>query len=166
MVINPNLSLSAIGIIVGIYIIIHGIALIALDYLVGKFFTPFEGIMSGVLSIFLGILLIAMPGVLSVILTIALGVWIILSSVNIIKMSITIKEVDSNWFILLLLGILDLIVGAIVLFNPFVSSLSITMFAGIIIMIHSAINIIDMIIIKNNAKGIAKAIEKTFKEAV
>ena len=40
------------------------------------------------------------------------------------------------------------------------------MFAGIIIMIHSAINIIDMIIIKNNAKDIAKAIEKTFKEAV
>ena len=87
MAVVPNISLQVIGIVFGIYIIIHGIVLIALDFMTHNIFIPFHGIISGILSIVVGLILVAMPNVLSTVFTIALGIWIILSSVNIISIS-------------------------------------------------------------------------------
>ena len=164
LVINPSMSLETIGIMVGIYIIIHGVSLIVLDFKAIKYCIPFDGIMSGLLSIVLGVLLIAMPNILSTAFGIALGIWVILSSVNTIKMSLAIRNVSTVWVLLLLLGILDLVAGIIILFNPFASSLSATMLGGIIIMAHSVITIIDMIVIKKNVKEISKVVENSIKE--
>lgn len=164
MVVAPGMSLQTIGIIVGAYIMIHGIALIVLTFMVHTLYMPFFGIMSGVLSFILGLVLIAMPHVLSTVFAIALGIWIILSSVNIISISIIIRKGYTNWILLFLLGVIDLVSGVIILFNPFAASLSIVILGGIIIMAHSAINIVDMIVIKKNIKEISKAVESSFKE--
>lgn len=164
MVIVPNVSLQIIGITFGIFAIIFGVVLITLNFMVHIIYIPFFGIVSGILSIIIGIMLIAMPDILPTIFGIALGIWVILSSVNIISIAITIKNGVSNWVWLLLLGIVDLICGIIILFNPFASSLSIVVLSGIVIMIHSAVTIVDMIMIKNDAKDIAKAIEANLKE--
>ena len=164
MVVAPGLSLQTIGIIIGIYIAIHGFVLIALTFIAHNLYIPFFGIISGILSIVLGTILIAMPDILSTIIAIALGIWIILSSVNIISIAVTIKKGFSNWFLLFLLGIVDLIAGFIILFNPFAASLSIVILGGAIIMVHSVISIIDMIIIKKNIKDISKAVESSFKK--
>lgn len=164
MVIVPDLSLQVISIIIGIYIIVHGIVLMILSFSANKYYTPFFGVMSGVLSIILGIILIAMPNVLSTIFVIALGIWIILSSIDIISVAIASRKAIPNWGLLLVFGIIDLIAGLIILFNPFASSISIMIIAGIVVMVHSIVTIIDMIMIKQNAKEIAKAIEATTKE--
>ena len=165
MTVYPGLSINTIGIIVGIYIIIHGFVLVALDFKSNLSYVPFDGIVSGILFILLGIVLIIMPGILSVILTIALGIWIILTSVSAIRMSILVRKEDPNWILILLLGIIDLIVGILILFNPFESAISVTILAGIVLMVHSVINIVDMIIIKKNVKSLTKAIEKTMKQS-
>ena len=164
MVIVPNISLQIIGIIVGIFVIVFGIVLIALNFAAHNIYIPFYGIMTGVLSIIVGLILIAMPGILPTVFAIALGIWIILSSVNIINIAITVRKEVSNWYLWLLLGIIDLICGVIVLFNPFASSISVVILGGIVIMIHSAITIIDTIMIKKDAKEVAKALEANFKE--
>ena len=164
MVVAPGISLQTIGIIAGIYIIVHGVVLIALAFAANMVYVPFYGVMSGLLSIILGVVLLAMPGILSTVFAIALGIWIILSSVNIINMAITARKSYSNWGLLLLLGVVDLACGIIVLFNPFASSISIVVLGGIVIMVHSIINIIDMIVIKKNVKDITKAVEAGFKE--
>lgn len=164
MVVAPGIPLRTIGIVVGIYIIVHGVALIALPFMSRIIYNPFFGIVSGLLSIILGIILLAMPNILSTIFAIALGIWIILSSVDIISMAIVSRKEYSSWGLLLLLGIIDLVCGVIILFNPFASSISIVVLGGIIIMVHSIINIADMIIVKKNVKDIARAIESSFKE--
>lgn len=164
MVIIPDISLQTIGITIGIFAILHGIVVIAIDFAVHNIYIPFYGIMSGILSIIVGILLVAMPGILSTVFGIALGIWIILSSINIISVAIAVRKGVSNWGLILLFGIIDLIAGVIILFNPFASSLSIIVLGGIVIMVHSVVNIIDMIMIKNNAKEVAKAYEDSLKE--
>ena len=165
MVVAPGISLQTMGIIFGIYIIIHGIVLIVLDFMAHNVYIPFYGIITGILSIVTGLILIAMPNVLATVFAIALGIWIILSSVNIISIAISVRKAVSGWFWWLLLGILDLVCGIVILFNPFASSISIAIVGGIIIMVHSAISVIDMIMIKKDAKEVAKAIESNFKEA-
>lgn len=164
MTVYPGLSINTIGIIVGIYIMIHGITLVALDFKSNLSYVPFDGIVSGILFILLGIVLIIMPGILSVILTIALGIWIILSSVSAIRLSLVVKSKDSNWILILLFGIIDLIAGIIILFNPLASVISITILSGITIMFHSVINIIDMIVIKKNINTLTKEVENSMKK--
>lgn len=164
MAIVPNISIQVIGIVFGIYIIVHGIWLIALDFMAHNVYIPFYGIVTGILSIIVGIILIAMPNILTTVFAIALGIWIILSSVNVISISITVRKNVSNWFWWLLLGIIDLICGVIILFNPFSSSIAITVIGGIVIMIHSVISVVNMIMIKKDVKDITKAIEASYKE--
>ena len=164
MVVAPGVSLQTMGLVAGIYIIIHGIVLMALAFSTHTIYTPFFGVMSGLLSIILGVVLVSMPSILPVIFTIALGIWIILSSINVVSIAITIKKEYSNWALLLLLGIIDLICGIIILFNPFASLISLVVLSGVIIMVHSIVNIVDMIIIRNNVKDIEKAVEANIKE--
>ena len=164
MAVVPDLSLEAMGIAVGIYIIIHGIVLIVLDFMAHNVYVPFNGIITGILSIIVGIILVAMPNILTIIFAIALGIWIILSSVNIISIAVNVRKGVSNWYLWLILGIIDLLCGIIILFNPFASSISIVVLGGIIIMVHSIITVIDMIMIRKDAKEVSKALEANFKE--
>ena len=163
LIFYPDLSIVTCGIIAGIYVILHGIALIVLDFKASKFFIPFEGILLGIACIALGIILCIRPGITAAVLTIALGLWVILSSVNVIKLAISFKGTDSNWILLLILGILDLIAGCIVIFNPFEASISLTLFVGIMIVVHSVITIVDMIIAKRDVKHFENAIKEKVK---
>lgn len=165
MAVVPNISLQAIGIVLGIYVIAHGIALIVLDFMAHNIYISFHGIMSGILSIIVGLILVAMPDILPVVFAIALGIWIILSSINTISISISVRKGVSNWYLWLLLGIIDLICGIIILFNPFASSISIVVLGGIIMMVHSVITFVDTIMIKKDVKEVSKAIEASIKEA-
>lgn len=157
--INPNFSISTVGIITSIYLIAHGLFLIIVDLKVSEFYIPFDGIIPGILSIVLGILLLIKPDLLATILTISMGIWICLSSISIIKLSLAIKSNDSFWLLLFILGIIDLIVGCLVIINPFDVSISIVVFIGIMVIIHSILNIIDMLIIKRDVKKITKVLE-------
>lgn len=160
----PGVSLELIGIIVGIYVIVHGVALIAVDFAVHNVYVPFYGIMSGILSIIVGVILLAMPNALPTIFAIALGIWVILSSVNIISVAVSVRKHVSKWYLWLILGIIDLLCGIIVLFNPFASSLTIVVLGGIVIMVHSVITIVDMVLIRKDAKDVEKAIEASVKD--
>lgn len=159
----PGVSLEIIGIIVGIYVIVHGVALIAVDFAAHNAYVPFYGIISGILSIIVGVILLAMPNALPTIFAIALGIWIILSSVNVISVAVSVKNYVSKWYLWLILGIVDLLCGTIVLFNPFASSLTIVVLGGIVIMVHSVITIVDMVLIRKDAKDVEKAIEASIK---
>ena len=163
MAINPSMSIKTISVIASIYIIIHGIVLIFLDIKASRFFIPFDGFLPGILSVILGIFLIGKPDILSTIFTIIIGLWIIVSSINSIKISLAIKGENTPWLLLLLLGIIDIIAGMVVIFNPFEASISITIFAGIMVMVHSIITIIDMLVVKKNIKHFEKAITEKLK---
>ena len=164
MAVVPGISIQVIGIAAGIYIILHGITLIVLDFMAHNAYVPFNGVITGILSIIVGLLLIAMPDALTTIFAIALGIWIILSSVNVISIAMSVRKSISSWYLWLLFGIIDLICGIIILFNPFASSISIVVLGGIIVMVHSVVTIIDMIMIRKNIKSVAKAFEANYKE--
>ena len=166
MVIFPKVSIETMGMVAAIYIIAYGIVLIYLDIKASKYYVPFDGLFSGIVSILMGILLLCKPGILPVVFTVVIGIWMILSSINYIKLAIKLSKTKLPWVEILLLGILDLIAGIIVLLNPFTATMSLTLFAGIMLMIHSVINIVDMIIIKKDAKEITKALDEEIKNAI
>ena len=165
MIMFPNVSIKTMGIVAAIYIILHGIALIFFDSIISKFYLPFDGLFSGLISIVIGVILLFKPKVIPVVFTIVLGMWIIIMSINYIKVAIKLRKTKLPWLIILLLGILDLLAGLIMIFNPFEAAISIVLFSGIMIIVHSFINIIDVIIIKKDIKEISNELTKLLKNA-
>ena len=164
LVVYPGLSMETICIVASIYMIIHGIVLIIIGFKSSKYFIPFDGFLPGILSIVCGALLLGRPFVLTTVFAIAVGIWIVLSSINAIKLSLALKGTDVPWLLLLILAIIDIAAGVLVIFNPFAASVSITVFAGIMIMAHSIITIVDMIVLKKDVKDFEKTMNSKLKE--
>ena len=164
MVIFPEISMETIGIIAAAYMITHGIVLIYLEILANKYYLPFDGILPGVFSILMGVVLCYKPSILPVVFTIIFGLWIIASSINFIKVALHLRNTRLPWVQILIFGILDLIIGIVLLINPFASTVSIVVFTGIMLIVHSVIDIIDMSIIKKEVKEISKELSKQLKE--
>lgn len=165
MIMFPDVSIKTMGIVAAVYIIIQGVALLYVDTLASKFYLPFDGFFSGIVSIIIGIILLFRPAVVPVVFTIGLGIWIIITSINYIRVAIKIRKTKLPWIVILVLGILDLLAGLLMIFNPFEATISIVLFAGIMIIVHSVINIIDVIIIKKDIKEISKEFTNMLKEA-
>lgn len=164
MAVFPKISIETISMLVSAYIITQGIVLIYLDIKAAKYFIPFDGLLIGIVSILMGIILICKPEILPLVFAIVIGIWMISSSINNIKIGLTLSKTPLPWIQIVLLGFLDLIVGLIMIFNPFEATVSLTLFAGIMLMIYSVINIIDMIIIKKDIEKIIKALSSKIKE--
>ncbi len=145
--------MSALGLIVAVYLILYGVVLVALDFSAGRNF-PIDGLVLGILSIIIGAIFILKPELLSAILVIAIGIWIILSSIGILRFAMMIGSV-----LMVLFGILDFLIGLVVLFNPFEASISATVLVGIVIIAHSVIKIIDVCVVRKNSKKIAKILK-------
>lgn len=164
MIFLPKVSIDTLGIVAAVCIIAHGIVLVYIDIKASKYYVPFDGLFSGIISIFLGVLLLCKPSILPVIFTIVLGIWVILMSINYIKIAIKMRSTKLPWVEVLLLGILDLVAGLILIINPFEATISLVLFAGIMLIIHSVINIIDVLLLKKDVKEISKALDEQLKD--
>ena len=165
MIVFPKISIETIGIMIATYIIIHGVVLIYLDVKATKYYVPFDGLITGILSILLGIVLLCKPSILQVVFAFVVGIWMVLTSINNIKIAVKLSKTKLPWLFILIFGILDLIVGIIVIFNPFEATISLTLFAGIMLIVHSFINIVNMLIIKKDVNEISKEISTILKNA-
>lgn len=164
MVFFPAISVNTIGIMVSVFIILHGIVLVYMDFKAAQHNVPYDGLLSGIISILLGALLLCKPSLVSVMLVFIIGIWILLSSINNIRIAVNLSKTDLPWVFILLLGILDLFAGIIVIFNPFEATISLTLFSGIMIIVHSVINIVDMTMLKKDATKISEELDKIVKK--
>lgn len=93
----------------------------------------------GVLDVIVGFILLKYPGMTLVLFSLFIGFWLLFRGFNIISISFQVKkQEDSNWFWILLLGIMVVIFAFMAIVNPLIgaSYLVITlalaiMFAGI-----------------------------------
>lgn len=162
----PSITLRTFSIFISIYLIIHGIFLMAINMKSRMLYFPVDTLISGVLSLILGLLLLFYPNMLNIIIPIVVGVFIILHSINNLNLVINFRKGLStgNFLATLLLTILELILGVLVLLNPWVSAMTMTVFVGTIMIIYSIINLMDMIIFKRNMNKIFKKFQQKIEE--
>ena len=164
MIIFPKTSLNTFAIILAIFLIIGGIYLIILDIRMHENLIPVDTLFQGILSIIVGILMFIYPDTLSIIIPIALGTWFILGSIVKLRISLPLRYIDSSLVtITIILSILSIICGIVLIINPTITSITITLLAGITLVIYSISDIIDMIIFKKNIKEIVKNFKKNIK---
>lgn len=158
LIVYPDLSLFAFGLIVGGFLIVQGVILIVLDVKAWSMYIPFEGMLKGILSAILGVLLLRYPENIAVYVGIVLGVYIIVNSFAEIKISSALRFTGAPWVFMLILNVINILLGCIVLYAPVVSAITLTMYIGIILIAYSVVNMAYMIIIKKNIKDVEKIV--------
>ena len=160
LVAYPGMSLVAIGYVVASYLILHGIVLIILDIKAWRLYIPFEGLLQGILSIILGVLLAKNPESIEAYIGIALGVWIIVSSFSGIKLACALRRTGAPWVFMIVMNVISIVIGCLVLYSPVLSALSLTVWLGSVLIAYSVINLIYMLVVKKYAKDVEKLIKE------
>ncbi len=145
LVLMPEELNKILGILVGVVLLVMGLINIY-NYIQSKVgFT--SSLVSGILYTLLGIIILISPG--SVVRSIAIGIGIVLAITGLskVKMSFTLKSINTNWIGTLIIGIIITILGMILIFNPF-SGDAITKFAGAFLVVVAIFDLIDNYILQ------------------
>ena len=163
LVAYPGISLVVLGIMVASYLIVLGVTLIIVDIKAWRYFIPFNGLLPGILSVILGVLLAKDPGSIAAYIGIVMGLWIIISSFGGIRFAAALRGTGAPWVFMIIMNVLDILIGGCILYSPVLSSVSLTMGIGIVLIVHSVINIINMIIVKKDVKDLEQILAQAMK---
>lgn len=164
MVIMPKMSLEILGVILSVILIINGVILMITDIKLNNNFIPVDMLPASMLSILLGIMMLIYPNILSIIIPLMLGTWFIMTSIFKIRLTLYLSKIQNTpWLLLMLISILSIVCGFILILNPIDSSVAITLFIGIVIIVYAISDIINMIVLKRNIKNIAKYFKENIK---
>lgn len=127
--VRPESAITGFVVLYGIMAVIMGIADILLYVRVARFtgFGPVISLISGTLSVMAGLMLLVYPTAGEIVLTVLFPIWFIahcisrLANLN----SIRLFSGDFLYYFTLILNILGLILGCLMLINPWLSLLSI-----------------------------------------
>lgn len=146
LIINPLKSLEVFVIIFSIIMFINGIG-----YFVSYFTMSHESrlfsfdLLLGLITLISGIMIFIYRMDLINIFPIILGIWIIVSNLFKLQLSINISTVIDSGVFLIILSILMIILGILLIVNPFTSLITITMAAGICLLMTSIVDLIESI---------------------
>ena len=154
MIIWPEISALAVCYIMGVLCVVVGIGLLIRYFNIGLagIFFRFDLIM-GICSILLGILLFVQPAGALVFLPIALGVYIITSSIFCIQLSTEFRRMGGSWALSLVYGIAGIILGVLLILNPFAGATALMIYAGISLVVISIQSIYLIVCISRAIKA-------------
>src|SRR5699024_7686420 len=102
---------------------------------------------SGILYSVLGIIIIIYPYSIINLVTICLGVYLLINGLLKIKVAINLKNITNKWIGTLVMGIVTIILGILLIFNPF-AGITITKLAGAFLVIVAIFDLIDTYVIQ------------------
>lgn len=131
-IMTPELSGHAVCLVTGIFLISAGVVAIAACFARSIMFGGFS-LLLGILLLFSGILFLANPEIAESLLTFLIGLLIIVDGANMFVGSIECAKFKmNNWFLLMLMSLLVLTLGAIVVIGNFGTVMVIAGYAMIV----------------------------------
>lgn len=164
LVLKPDVSVITISYMIGILLIVNGICLLALDIRIGNYMIFVDNFVMSIMSILFGIIILCYPAIVSIIVPVILGIWFIAISMFKIRFSFILRS-DSvgSWILTFIMAILSSACGIILIIRPMESITAITFITGILLIVYSISDIVDMLVFKKNINSISKRIKKSFK---
>ena len=143
LLVMPETSLLWICNIFGVVVLITGIVcLIQYARIRGTGFTAPFMLVGGVITAGLGIFTLAKPQVVASFLPVVFGIFIIVDGLSRLGTAIDLaKRKGQNWWVLLLLSIVSVALGALLVLHPFGAAVSVVMVCGILLIVEGALNL-------------------------
>ena len=150
----PTVSNKVVGIIVGVIILIFGINAVYKYFHRDGAKIYSLNIVFGVLYSILGVVIILYPYSLMEFVTVCLGLFIIINGATKVNYGLWLKRgSEDSWLVTLVTGIFLVVLGIMVVFNPF-SAFTLTQLSGAFLIIVGILNVSDTILFKKRAKEI------------
>lgn len=152
LTIRSDDTIVAISYLIGGSIIIIGVlALIKFVKNLGKSFDNSFEIIYGIITIVFGILILSNPKMVATIIPFVIGGWIVIKSSFKIAYAIELKNRGSlYWKSALITSIINALVGILIVFNPFKTSVIVFKIIGIAILVYAVLDIVSTIQIKRD----------------
>lgn len=162
---KPLESLEVFTVIFAIIILLSGLGYLISYFTISKVSRLFSiDLLLGLVTIISGIMLLVYKNDVINVFPIILGIWIIISNLFKLQLSINLSLfLDNAYLGLVLITILMIVFGLLLIINPFASFMTITVTAGTLLLITEVINLIESIyvIIKlNKVKDLSFAITR------
>ena len=152
---NPEQSIMTISVFMGVGLIITGIVLLMISSELKKAMENWTmRLAEGLMDIVFGFFLLAHPDVSLVIIPILIGFWIIFYGVLILAGSFQFKEsMTTRRKTVLIVGIITIVLGFIIAFNPNITVVTIGILIGVPVFIIGLANIFFAMNLKNLEQG-------------
>ena len=143
LLIMPQTSLLWICYAFGAVVLVTGIVcLIQYARIRGTGFTAPFMLVGGVITAGLGIFTLAKPQVVASFLPIVFGIFILVDGLSRVGTAIDLaKHKGQKWWVLLLLSVVSVALGALLVLHPFDAAVSVVMVCGILLIVEGALNL-------------------------
>ena len=143
LLIMPQTSLLWICYAFGAVVLVTGIVcLIQYARIRGTGFTAPFMLVGGVITAGLGIFTLAKPQVVASFLPIVFGIFILVDGLSRVGTAIDLaKRKGQKWWMLLLLSVVSVALGALLVLHPFDAAVSVVMVCGILLSVEGALNL-------------------------
>lgn len=162
----PETVIKSVAIAMGvIFIMIGVIPIINYFRFRATGFTTTFSFLLGIFCIVAGLILLMNENILGTIIPILTGVWMIINSINRISISMDLRDDKIPfWVITFIYAILTLVAGVLLILDPVNGGKLVTKTIGIIICVYSALDVIDLILIRIKSKKVVKEVKKIIEE--
>jgi uncharacterized membrane protein HdeD (DUF308 family) len=139
-IVYPDITLLALGLIVGIYLVIAGVAYVSLGTLDNQTASGrVLRVLVGFLSILAGLVCLVRPGAGVLALLIVLSFWFILTGVADLARALDVRE---HRVISIVLGIVSIAAGVIIVANPDIGLTTLALLAGIGLIVRGTVEVV------------------------
>lgn len=157
---RPEDAIHLVSYALGIILIVWGIISIV------QFFTDKEsenylevGFIIGVFIFIFGLIIIIKPNVVASIIPLLLGIWMLINGVTKLSYALTLNKIRSAAGSIII-SLLIVILGILLIFNPFEGAKTLVQILGVSIIIYSVLDVVECFVIK----GVLKKASKGFIE--
>ena len=162
---ETSASIETMAVILGILLILLGAFIIG-RYISSELFRSiFDfSLLYSFLSIISGVLILMDNSLITIIISAYIFANLMMSAINKINLAVVIKKLAlGNWILPLLVSLLLIAASVVVIINPINSTMIVTKTVGIVVIISTIIDLIEMIAIKYKVKNVKKELLDLFK---
>ena len=157
-IIFPDVSFTTITYVLAIILIVNGIYFI-IEKETSLFFSSFLTL--GIIELLLGVVMLLNPDIMKTLFPIVAGIVMVTKATLDLRLSLLLKKYEyDTWFSIFICSLIAIISGVIIIINPSIGTMALTVSLGLLITINSISSIVDTIIFKKNIKEISKLLEK------
>lgn len=157
-IIFPDVSFTTITYVLAIILIVNGIYFI-IEKETSKFFSSFLTL--GIIELLLGVVMLLNPDVMKTLFPIVAGIVMVTKATLDFRLSLLLKKYEyDTWLSIFICSLISIISGVIIIINPSIGTMALTVSLGLLITVNSISSIVDTIIFKKNIKEISKLLEK------
>ena len=127
----PGMTLLTLVYLFGVYALVNGILALAHAFSAPKSYPRFDAlIVTGIVSIAAGVLAFIWPGITALSMVLLIAAWAIVNGIVEIALAVRLRRVIPHEWLLMLAGILSVLLGIAIVFQPATGALALLFWIG------------------------------------